>query len=121
MAPPFALVAHIVERPMMGSTERHRPLVARFAPHRAGLHQSNMMRLTGCPAADKAGQRRHMAQVRLIPDPTRLRQRQDRFFYLSCFATPIGRGPAVSWDGQKVLPPLLEQGRKNLRIMSALR
>jgi len=43
VVPPGDFVADLVQLPVMAATERHRELIAHFAPKRPGLGEAQMM------------------------------------------------------------------------------
>ena len=69
--PPDPLVAGVMERSVVGSAERHDPLIPGFGTHGTKLGKAYVMRLAGRPAADKAWQGRHESEVLLVADAAR--------------------------------------------------
>jgi hypothetical protein len=70
--PPDPLVAGIMKRSVVGSAERHDPLIAGFGAHGARLGEAYVMGLAGRPAADKAWEGGNEPEVLLVANAPRL-------------------------------------------------
>src|ERR1700732_3245801 len=64
---------------MVEKAKRHRPFVADLAPHRSRLSESQVVRMTGRAAADKAGEGGNDLQMPCISHPSRRCEEQLRF------------------------------------------
>ena len=60
----------------MGSAQRDRELVADLEPHRAGLGESQMMRVGRASCTDHTRLRAHEFQVGFVAEPPRFPERQ---------------------------------------------
>ena len=58
--------------PVMGSAQRYGELVADFSPHRPGLGESQMMRVSGASPANETRLRCHELEMGLVTVPARL-------------------------------------------------
>jgi hypothetical protein len=70
------LVAKAMVVPVMHSAKWHREFVADLAPHRARLGEPQMVGVSGASAADQTPLRCNELQVRFVPMPTRLADRE---------------------------------------------
>lgn len=71
LLPPFFLVAHGMDRPVVRGAEGHDALVAYLAAHGTRLGKTYVMCMARGAAAHEAGLTGHKAQVFLVPDPVR--------------------------------------------------
>src|SRR6266404_6167759 len=77
--PPNPFLAGAAQFAMMRTAQRDGKFVAGFLPKSAVLRKTQVVRVAGLPAADKAGLPGYKAQMLLIPRPLSLRQRKDTF------------------------------------------
>jgi len=64
--PPGALRARSMQLTVVAAAERHGEFVADLTAERPGLRKAQMMRVGGLAAADQAGLRRNVFQMRFI-------------------------------------------------------
>ena len=72
--PPIPFLAGAVQFAMMRAAKRDGKFVADFLPKSALLGKTQVVRVAGLPAADKAGLPGYKAQMLLIPQPLRFGQ-----------------------------------------------
>jgi hypothetical protein len=77
------LVSEAMVVAVMGSAQRDSELVADFASHRARLGEPKMMGVSGASAANQTRLRCNELEVRFVPMPTRLADRELAFLDLA--------------------------------------
>ena len=67
--PPRALIAGLVQLPMMAAAQRHGEFIAHLEANGSGLGKPQVMRIGGLPAADETRLCGDESQVRLVAQP----------------------------------------------------
>jgi hypothetical protein len=93
----------------MQAAERDGELVAHPATQRASLGEAQVMRVAGPPPTNEAGLRGDKSEVRLVPVPTRLSDRQRAFVDAGRLGSMSGitRGLAATGSGDSRSSDLL--------------
>jgi hypothetical protein len=92
--PPGEFVSMAMDVTVMDSAQWHRELVAYLEAHRAGLGESQMVRVSGASPADQTWLRCHELEVGFVAEPTHLADREYALvdLALNCVALNVCRG-----------------------------
>ncbi len=101
--PPIPFLAGAVQFAMMRAAKRDGKFVADFLPKSALLGKTQVVRVAGLPAADKAGLFGYKAQMLLIPQSLGLRQGKRTF--VDARAGLLGRRCSIMFSWRDIVTP----------------